>query len=835
MSKPVAILTLLSMAVLSCLLCAPIQIYGAVPESSRIDVVDETAEKPDWKTKWDEARGYVESGEYEEAALLYEEITEQKPHSEELQWEYFNVLLISERFTEAELLIDTLLATHPMHPPYLIHGGTVALNNRNYSKALHYFSTLYEHDPLGEDSVAALHGMINALSGQGLEEITTPLWQQVYLRDDLDKETLLALARLYYRSGSIQGSARYFDELITKYRVSIEVCHEAALAFDDAGHHDLAAIQWQRYLNEHPSYHVFREKLVQYLLATKQYTEALPHLLLLIESEVNQPRYLLEAADIYLYRMGRIDKALNFYERYHIEHPDEREISALIGQLRLILADDLLAIIENDGAWKLWIDLSHVTPGRLGIYQAMAQLLEQLEKTEDLKEVLTIITMHKPDDFANREKLARMYLDEQSYSECQLLLGDAHEYENVPESVFLLKAQCDRMAGDEQSLIRSYSEYIGRSSPAALKYSVVYDTIRLAGDIGDAQHLQEITPLVNDYIEQHGEESDIIAEAYFQALLDNKLFKTAEVFLDTLPESFDDYFGAEGAELRIELYRQNGEDEKARLLLRRLQREDSASPVILFALIEQSLRDGDYFLAALSIDNLAAMLDDIADGEAKEKTLARLTRSKGLLLSGLGRYDKGIDLMLGYLEQNLSWQPVYAEQMDLALLVLRELLSTDDFARCGSVAAKFRGDLTKRPELHAIAAIARVFNENDQIERAQTILQDLLDRSPVSSAIAVCNELVALHYYDAAYSLLQKVALEYPESSRILNLLADSAQATARYLEALHHYRELSTLFPGEPYFAERVNEVESMLGEGVAVTFRSHPGDSLGKAARLH
>ena len=94
---------------------------------------------------------------------------------------------------------------------------------------------------------------------------------------------------------------------------------------------------------------------------------------------------------------------------------------------------------------------------------------------------------------------------------------------------------------------------------------------------------------------------------------------------------------------------------------------------------------------------------------------------------------------------------------------------------------------------------------------------------------------MALHYYDAAYSLLQEIVLEYPESSRILYLLADSAQATARYLEALHHYRELSTLFPGEPYFAERVNEVESLLGEGVAVTFHSQPGDTLREAIRIH
>ena len=90
--------------------------------------------------------------------------------------------------------------------------------------------------------------------------------------------------------------------------------------------------------------------------------------------------------------------------------------------------------------------------------------------------------------------------------------------------------------------------------------------------------------------------------------------------------------------------------------------------------------------------------------------------------------------MLGYLEQNLSWQPVYAEQMDLALLVLRELLSTEDFARCGTVAAKFRGNLTRRPELHAIAVIARVLSETTRLKgRGDTA------RSAWQIACFLCN------------------------------------------------------------------------------------------------
>jgi len=54
------------------------------------------------------------------------------------------------------------------------------------------------------------------------------------------------------------------------------------------------------------------------------------------------------------------------FEEYRKRTPDDTKVIDEIKRIQSILANDLLVIVENEGAWTLWRDLAKVIPRPAG-------------------------------------------------------------------------------------------------------------------------------------------------------------------------------------------------------------------------------------------------------------------------------------------------------------------------------------------------------------------------------------------------------------------------------------------------------------------------------------
>ena len=238
-----------------------------------------------------------------------------------------------------------------------------------------------------------------------------------------------------------------------------EIIWEAAEISEYSGRIEEAANYWKLYLASDPEYLPYHEKLAEYYLSEGGREKGLSHLDILIEKDVKRDRYLLVAADIYLYEIGRIDRALNYYEWYQREFPEGRDVAGDIANLRIIMANDLLSIVENSGVWMLWRDLAVVTPERSAIYRVMADMLEELGRTRELIETLQIIIVHEPGDAETRVRLATLLRERKDFEGCLAYLDDSNIQGVLPDSFLILRAGCGEALGNEISSLQDYREF----------------------------------------------------------------------------------------------------------------------------------------------------------------------------------------------------------------------------------------------------------------------------------------------------------------------------------------------------------------------------------------
>ena len=125
---------------------------------------------------------------------------------------------------------------------------------------------------------------------------------------------------------------------------------------------------------------------------------------------------LLEHAAELNMRLDRIDRALKYYEYGLAVDPANENIVEGKKKAQKILAQNLLALVENDGSKNLWQDLVKVAPDWAGVYREIANLLRDQEKIDELIEVLTLLNKQSPDDQQVFDELVSL-LDQKGYVE----------------------------------------------------------------------------------------------------------------------------------------------------------------------------------------------------------------------------------------------------------------------------------------------------------------------------------------------------------------------------------------------------------------------------------
>ncbi len=419
---------------------------GALPERS---VTFKTGfQQPEWMQLWEQARTASHKNNDILAGNLYQQLLTEKPHIEEALREYILVLMNLKQWNTAATALDELLEINPVSDEYQLYAGRVALVLSHFKRASTYLGQVYSMDPNGPYALEALRGQILALEKQELQGMAYPLMEQLYLLVQHEQEFIRQLARYSKKLGFTDKATMYYRTLLTEFEgIDLDYLESEPL-FTEADDIEMTIRCWQGYLEYHPYYLPFHKKLSTYFLTSEQKDRALPHILVRIAHGDEQAEIFLTAGRLYLYEKGRPDKALYYYDEYKQRSPGDSSVDAEIVRIQAILANDLLVIVENEGAWTLWRDLAKVIPDRLAVYYSMAEQLQELDKPKELLEVMEIIHFHNPSDDEILFTLAGLRFKDGDIEGCSRALDSLPVKIKTGQEYFLLRAGVEEKRGN---------------------------------------------------------------------------------------------------------------------------------------------------------------------------------------------------------------------------------------------------------------------------------------------------------------------------------------------------------------------------------------------------
>ncbi len=435
---------------------------GAVDEITpdRSIAVVRSTPHPQWKDIWDAARELARKQKYQDAAVVYAQLFKIKPKIEEANFEYGKVLLKIKDFTGVAHVIEALLEIDPLRAEYQLMAGRVAFKNKDYLSAVHHFGRVLENDPAGEYSTAAIEGLSDSLRVRGRRELAFSLQEQLTARNSFESvENIYNLALDAAAIGETEKARWLFGRLLKEEKLDDSVIFQAIQVFDDIEHKETLVELLDEYVRRNPGYLPFRLRLAGYQEEDGDFVHALENLTYLIDHTEDDQTLLLRAADIAFHKINRPDKALGFFEKYNSKYPGDVTIELQIDRLQTVLANDFLAIVENDGAGHLWNDLDKVTPNRLAIFQKMAVIFEQNEKEMELIRILEIIYKKYPMKDEVAWRLATLFYSLEAPQDCLDYLKKIDPSKRN-KKYHLLRADAELSLGLELEAIESYGNVL---------------------------------------------------------------------------------------------------------------------------------------------------------------------------------------------------------------------------------------------------------------------------------------------------------------------------------------------------------------------------------------
>ena len=757
---------------------------------------------------WDDGRAHTRNQQYEKAIPYYLEVLKQKPNIEEVKWELCRVYMETKQYDEASLLLDSLLEINGNRIEYLLAAGNISLLTQKENQAVLYFGQALEQDPGGKFYLESLEGLIEAMIRQGKRQLAIPLMEQLYQSGGATPELLLNLAQSSSEAGNLEKANFYYQELISKYRISPPVMRQAAYVLEQLEEYDSAAALWERYLGEVADIYL-RQKLADYYLAEMKYQEALPHLIILLDRGINREEYLLQVGNIYLLTLGRADKALGYFERYASEFPEGEDVSTEIENIRLILANNLLSIVENNGVWTLWTDLAKITPDRVGIYRAMADLLEALGKNKELLEVLQIIHIHRPGDLQIRLKLSSLYYQNGSYQRCLDTLNEIKDSDNLSSDYFQLRMRCEQELLLDQALVASYLAYLDRypdDEAARLK------AIMLGGAIGN---LEAVHKLLEGYgkLDNKRSGSDVaIAKAGVDALVLNQFYTEAENLVsailkqDVIDEDVYNLFSRESARIKF----LKGMVFSAEQQLRVSLIKSSGNLYFIFDLVDNAIKneDGKSALAWLSLAENQLLEEKRFNDMTDDVSHLKYFKLKIYLLSG---------------KSELMRKEAHAH---LDLLGPTRVTNRYDLEIFKLLIADYYRDKSYKLYKNTIAAYSRHLKNRGVVDVLLLLVPDpaedkikdswsaVFSKNSESELFEIYEFLLMLKETEIASALLGHLENRLQDSVRLEISWAKIYLDQYQYDKAAQHYLALAERYPEEKHFADQVVKIEEYRGE---------------------
>jgi thioredoxin-like negative regulator of GroEL len=802
-------------------------LYAAPPAADKsITIVNQEAVDPLWKQRWDEARKFAQQGNFTAAISRYHEVLEEKPHIEEVKWELSQSYIEVQNFSEAMAILESLVETNPEKVDYLVSGGEAALAMGKIDLGSKLFGRALALDPNGPFSEKALRGLIEIFTKRGKKDLAIPLMEQLYQRGELDPLLVRELG-LYYASREDFGrAAHYYMDLVDNLQVEPALRLEAAEVFSQSGRKEKAAGQLELYLQAKPEDNEQKMKLADYYYEQGEMRKALPHMLSLIDRRVKREEYLLAAARIYLYTLGRSDRALHYFEQYREEFPEGTDVSSEISTLQLIVANDLLAIVENDGVWRLWRDLARVTPDRIGIYRAMADMLENMGRVreKDLMEVLHIINIHEPKDIDTVAKLCSLYIKNNMYGDCLNFLETSREHHWDRGRYHLLRARCETGKGLDIETLNSYRQYLKIEPEDQL---ILEKAVDLAGRLGLVDQMRDIYGTGR---QKSGSLEESVDASFIEGLLHSGLIEEAlEGYRLLISQNINLRLASRLTERLSNAYLRSNRPFWAEQLLRSFaaSHPDQADGYMLLANYHLSRQDSikaEVWLKALDklVQSSAIKLD-----LPRRSELFHLNLLYGQLLGRVGMHQKA----LSHLNSQIKANKIVAEDVEILLFAARHFLETNRYDEALTLIRRFRPKFKGVAKLQSLRQI--ILHEKNK-KPAPISVEDFPHFS-LSQRFALTDSLMALGRNQEARTIAQSLRNDIPLSVRARVVQARNAKAMNDYREALVLYRSLAEEFKEEVHFIDQMLRLENQLGAPASIfSIFSVAADETGRKSHI-
>ncbi len=798
--------------VLAVALAVPLPLYGGITPEREIIPLD-SARIPQWKKYWDAGREMARQGNMRAAAQYYKDLIRKKPQIEEARWEYCKVLFELHDYDSLSNQLESLIEANPYRLDYQDLAGRVALKKGDYSKAVSYLGQVYSQHPQGREGVRALAGLVEGLQRLGRKSYAFVLMEELYQRRRNDPVLLHELARYAYELGFNKKARDYYSTLIDNFPVDKILLMEAADMYADTGHEGGAARFWQEYLQRDPKYLPYQRKLLRYWLDNGKPVKALPHMLAIIRDDPRvEPELLLSAGRIYFKEMHRADKALRFYEKYLQMVPSDHEAADEMEAVRQTIASELLAIVENGGADRLWEDLQKLTGNSLAIFRLMAADLEKQGKIEPLISVLRLTYFHGGGDDATALRLADLYSSVGNFQAAFTFLDKVRGDQYHTADYYLKRGRLARKVGKGVVALKSFLQAV-RLRPHSLEAR--REGIRLAGRLGFYTALEQLgAPLESRSISR--QDLDLCL-TYLESMRLNGMFAEAGGLYRRLLAA--SWLSAQERG-RILLHqattlRMKGEEFAAQQVLRDMLVEGievkKAALMLIDCSLDSKANEDGWALFGFLTDNLRDQSWKTSYDEYSRRLLGVYIR----LLQADGELSRAIGELKQYLERwEKSTPSPHAREVSAAIGQLCGLyLQAGEVDKLKPFLGRFSSQESQSVEIRFFRAL---LSGGGKLRAKQYIRETLAAHSESGGVPGLFSSVaLAQRFHDdtAALAMLNRISRLYPQSLRARVMKASLLRRSGKIAQATVAYLKLHRQYPHEPFFFHGYLQLEFRQG----------------------
>ncbi len=571
---------------------------GVLEPSLPEPIVPETVELrpnspfPEWIFIWKQARSAAREGNFTRAARRYQELLMRNPNISEAHWELARVSLARGLYDQAADLLDGLLPEYQDRLEVLLTMAHVQEELGQCEKALRFYMSALKNEG---NNIRALSGVARCLLYEGEDKKAVPYLERLHENGKGGEELAEILAGIYYDLKLYQKVLEVLIPLVETGDPSGEALFLAAKSSASLNNADKAFLYWQELLKRGIERKEAHGWLADYYYGEKRNCRAaLNHLLALHDIMSPDKNLFLRITHCYI-QLNELQKGLDFVNHYLSHQSDDREalrllvnINASLGRedqtlaaldryfavesrpspeklkqaarlydargryreaiplykrllqknpndrgLLKTLAEDLLAIGEDEGALHILNQLAVVSP-EPEIYQAMADLLEKLNRCDELILVLERLHIKNPADPETIFKLISLYLDKNEDERAEVLYREVADDLLASAELLRKRGEFAIFFGMREHALRDYSRLL------EMEYDreICLAGAGIAGSLGLVPELREYTAL---YLQKSAglnssssktADQDILRKPVFQSIGEDDYLYLAQAWRD---------------------------------------------------------------------------------------------------------------------------------------------------------------------------------------------------------------------------------------------------------------------------------------------------------------